>query len=192
MQFSFKKRAANFGVYNNRLENNGPDKKVKAIDLPFEFQMKPKEIDMVVPTNGVPLSQFLFGDNLRKPELQTHLLSPLKVQRKPEHIELVIYDDGIDKRKCMRFKDTTVKDPTIVIDQDGTPYLTGKFQIHPNGQLQRISDNIEGQTREFECRATQPELFDEKEEEEDEPAGEQQDFMDSPDKGDKDEDDDED
>lgn len=166
MKFDFRKRQCNFGVFNNRMENNGPDVKVKAIDLPFQIKLKPKELDMVVPTNGVPLSQFLFGDDLRKPELQTHLLSPLKVQRKPEHVELVIYDGGgVDKRKVMRFKDTKVKDPTITIEQDGTPYLSGKFQIHPDGMLQRISDNVEGQTLEFECKATQPELFDKPDEE---------------------------
>lgn len=193
MKFDFKKRQCEFGVFNNRRENEGQEKlKRKAIDLPFRFQIKPKELDMVAPTNGVPLSQFLFGEDLRKPELQTHLLSPMKVQRKPEHIDLQIFDD-VDKRKVMRFKDTKIKDPTVEIEQDGTIYLTGKFQIHPDGLLDRISDTVEAQTVQFECKATQPELFDapgDGEEGEDGDGGAQGDLMGDPSKEGEEEDDD--
>lgn len=160
MQFDFQKRQAEFGVWNNRRENEGQEKaKVKAIDLPIRIQIKPRELDMLVPTNGIALSMFLFGDDLRKPELQTHLLSPMPVYRKPEHVKISIYDDGVDKRKVLTFDDCKVKDPKIEFDQDAI-FLNFKAQIHPGKHLQRINDNVESQTRFFECKATQPELFD--------------------------------
>jgi hypothetical protein len=87
------------------------------------------------------------------------LLSPLPVRRKPEHIALTIYDDGVDKRKKLTFTDCKVKDPTLEFE-DTTIFLVGKFQIHPGPHLQRINDNIENKTLQMECEATQPELFD--------------------------------
>lgn len=165
MKYDFAKRACEFGVFNNRLENMGPDQKRKAIDLPMKWQIKPKELDMLVPAQGTLLSQFLFGDDLRKPVLQCPLLSPLKVQRKPEHITLTIYDDGVDKRKKLTFTDVSIKDPILEFD-DETIFLKCKAQLHPDGMLQRINDNVEGKTLQFECKATQPELFDQDSEDE--------------------------
>lgn len=163
MKFDLSMRAAEFGGFNNRWERNGPEQKTKAIDLPFRVQVKPRELDMLVPAQGTKLSTFLFGSNLRKPQLQCPLLSPLPVRRKPEHIALTIYDDGIDKRKKLTFTDCKVKDPTLEFE-DTTIFLVGKFQIHPGPHLQRINDNIENKTLQMECEATQPELFDNEDE----------------------------
>jgi len=160
MKFDFNRRQASFGVFNNRRERHGPDEKVKAIDLPVRHPIKPKELDMLAPTNGVKLSTFLFGDNLRKPELQTHLLSPLAIHRKPEHISVTIFDTPTDKRRGMTFKDAKVKDPHVVIDEGGVPFVEYKFQFEPGEHLQRLSDRVECQTLEFECYAEAPELFD--------------------------------
>jgi hypothetical protein len=190
MLFDIKRRQAEFGVFHNRRENEGEKKAVtKAIDLPVKIQLKAKELDMLVPTNGIPISQFLFGADLRKPELQTHLLSPICVYRKPEHVEVAIFDDGVDKRKVMRFKDCKIKDPYIEFDQTSI-FLSFKVQMHPGNLLQRISDNVESQKRDFECKATQPELFDEKGEDDEGKGGTQADPMGSPDE-EQDEDDDE-
>lgn len=166
MKYDFKRRPAEFGVFRNRREKetDGSERsKLKAIDLPVRIQIKPTELDMLVPTNGVKLSEFLFGDNLRKPELQVMLLSPMKVYRKPEHLRLTIYDDGVDKRKLMTFQDCRVENPQIEFDEN-TVYLTFKVEVHPGANLQRISDNVEGQIRDFECKAMQPELFDDPDE----------------------------
>lgn len=160
MKFDIKKRASEFGGFNNRWERNGPEQKVKGIDLPFKVKLKPTELDMIAPAQGLPLSTFLYGTDLRKPQLQCPLLSPLAIQRKPEHITLTIYDDEVDKRKKITFTDCKVKDPTLEFDEDSI-FLCGKFQLHPGPHLQRINDNIENKTLQMECRATQPELFDE-------------------------------
>lgn len=174
MKFDLKRRPAEFGIFRNRREKETDQSergKLKAIDLPVRIQIKPTELDMLVPTNGVPLSTFLFGPDLRKPELQVMLLSPLKVFRKPEHLRISIYDDGVDKRKVITFNDCRVEKPQIEFDES-TVFLTFKVEIHPGNQLQRISDNVEGQIRDFECKAMQPELFDAESGDEDEEDGE--------------------
>lgn len=184
MKYDFKRRPAEFGVFKNRREKDpGNDEpgKLKAIDLPVRMQIKPKELDMLVPTNGVPLSQFLFGPDLRKPALQTPLLSPMKVFRAPEHLKISIYDDKVDKRKVLTFTDCRVETPYLEFDETKV-FLCCKVEIHPGNQLQRVSDNVEGQVCDFECKAMEPELFDNAEEEEPE-GGEddgQQPLMDDP------------
>lgn len=184
MKFDLKRRAAEFAVYKNRREketDQTDSRELKAIDLPVRVQLKPKELDMLVPTNGIPLSQFLFGDDLRKPELQVLLLSPLKIYRKPEHLRITIYDDTVDRRKLMTFNDCRVENPYIEFDEN-TVFLNFKVEIHPGQHLQRISDNVEGQVRDFECKAMQPELFDQADQDEDgaEEAGTQGELMGAP------------
>lgn len=179
MKFDFNRRQCEFGVFNNRRENHG-DSRVKVIDLPAKFPIKVKELDMVCPTQGIPLSKFLYGENSRKPALQTHLLSPMKVHRRPEHLTLTIYDNPSDKRKAMSFKEVRVKDPVLEFDDQGQIYVTCKFQFEPGVSFERINDNVEDRVVEFECRADQPELFDQDEEggEEDEEYDEgQQSFV---------------
>lgn len=183
MKFDLKRRKAEFGVFRNRREKDAGAtevNKLKAIDLPVRVQIKPKELDMLVPTQGVPLSEFLFGDDLRKPALQCHLLFPLKVFRKPEHLKIQIFDDAIDKRKQMTFADCRVENPQIEHDGDAL-FLTFKVEIHPGNLLQRISDNVESQACDFECKATQPELFEKADEGDGEGEDGQQSFMDNPD-----------
>lgn len=193
MRFDFKKRPAEFGVFKNRREKDTGDEepgKLKAIDLPVRLQLKPKELDMLVPTQGVPLSQFLFGDDMRKPALQTTLLSPMKVYRAPEHLKISIYDDRVDKRKVMTFPDCRVENPHLEFDETKV-YLCFKVEIHPGNQLQRISDNVEGQVCDFECKATQPELFDSADDDEGAQGGEgQQPLMGDPEEGNNHDDDD--
>lgn len=193
MKFDYGKRAGIFGGFNNRWENNGPEQKRKAIDLPCRWQIKPKELDMLAPAQGVALSQFLFGEDLRKPALQCMVLSPMKIHRHPEHVALTIYDDGVDKRKKLTFTDVKVKDPVLEFDQDAI-FVSCKFQFYPDGLLQRISDNVENQTLQFECKATQPELFDtpDEEEGEDGDGGQQQPLMGTPNDEEDDDDDDDD
>lgn len=173
MKFDFTKRPAEFGGFNNRWENMGAGgEKRKAIDLPARWQVKiGKELDMVVPT-GVPgavkFSNFLYGPNLRKPCLTTHVLGPMKVHRKPEHIKLTVQDYELDARKQMTFEDVSVKDPVLEYEEDKV-YLSCKFQIHPTiEQFARLAENVETKTRNFECYSTQPELLDQGDDEEEE------------------------
>lgn len=198
MKFDFKRRSTEFGVFRNRREKEqqGTEvSKLKAIDIPVRHRIKPKELDMLVPTQGTPLSEFLFGPDLRKPALQCPLLFPIKVYRKPEHLKVSIYDDGVDKRKVMTFADCRVETPMIECDGDADSlFLTYKIEIHPGNQLQRISDNVEAQVCDYECKATQPELFDENKEDDEgeeggsdgQQGGQQVDLMSNPDEQDDD------
>jgi hypothetical protein len=188
MKFDIPRRPTEFGGFNNRWENMGSGgEKRKAIDLPFRVQVKiGKELNMLVPT-GVPgsvsFSTFVYGKNPRKPNRTTHVLSPLKVHRKPEHIKVMIYDHELDKRKWLTFDDVTVKDPLLELEEDKV-YLSGKLQIHPTiEQFARLAENVETKTREFECYATAPELLDQ-EDEEDEEDDDQADIEDDDEEGD--------
>ena len=116
---------------------------------------------MWVPAQGVPLSVFLFGNNKRKPELQTPVLFPLKVYRHPEGVLLKIYDT----KAGLTFDDVKIKDPVITIDLDENMEIAYKLQFHPGKHLQRISDSVEEKVCEFECEAQQEELFGQAEEE---------------------------
>jgi hypothetical protein len=166
-KFKFRKRQGQFEAFNNRLERHGPEERVKAIDLPVRHGITPRELDMLVPAQGVPLSQFLFGDNLRKPELQTPVLFPLKVYRKPEHILFTVYDGK--GKKGLTFDDVKVKDPVVTIDLDENMQISYKLQFHPGHHLQRISDSVEGRICEFEVEAQQEELFGQASEEDEDP-----------------------
>lgn len=178
MKFNFKRRDAQWGVFNNRRERHG-EEKIKAIDFPAYFPVTVKELDMLVPSQGVLTSEYLYGTNKRKPQLQTFVLSPMRVARRPEGIILVIYDDPSKKDKSMKFDEVGVKDPVLTLEEDGIIYLGCKFQIHPGNLFSRLSDNVEAQTRAFECRSSRPELFEQPDEEEEAPAaGEQTDLED--------------
>lgn len=164
MKFKFKRRQGKFGTFHNRNEYDGPEHRKKAVDLPVRHPIRPAELDMLVPAQGVPLSVFLFGNNKRKPELQTPVLFPLKVYRHPEHVLLTIYDNG-PKGKGLTFDDVKVKDPVVTIDLDENMEISYKLQFHPNKHLQRISDTVEEHVCEFEVEAQQEELFGQPEEE---------------------------
>lgn len=175
MKFDFSRRPAEFGGFNNRWELMGSGgEKRKAVDLPARWQVKiGKELTMVVPTGtpgAVSFSTFMYGKNPRKPNRTTHVIGPLKVQRKPEHLKVIIYDVQLDNRKQMTFEDVTVKDPVLELEEDKV-YLSCKLQIHPTSeQFLRLNDNVETKQRDFECFATQPELLPDEEEEEEEDA----------------------
>lgn len=175
MKWDYDRREAEFGTFKNKWEKSegGEAKKRKAIDLPVRHPLRPKELDMIVPPGkeGGKLSTFLYGPNLRKPQLQTHLLTPLPIARKPEHITFTIYDSATDKRKHMTFEGCLVKDPELDL-QDTTPYVSYTLKIFPTfAEFQRIAENVENRTCEFDCRAAQPELFEPKADDEDEADG---------------------
>jgi hypothetical protein len=164
MKFDFDRRQGEFGTFKNRWEKPEEQgaKKKKTIDLPVRIPLRPKELDMLVPpgADGQKLSRFMYGENLRKPQLQTHLLSPMLVHRKPENISFTIYDVPNDKRKSMTFEQVLIKDPKLDF-QDTTPYLSFVAKIQPTWeQFLRIGENVENCTCDFDCFATAPELFD--------------------------------
>jgi hypothetical protein len=156
MKFNLGPRNAEFGTFNNRAENHG-DAKVKAIDLPVKIAITMKELDMIVPLQTGKFSEVIYD---KKKNLQTFVLSPMYVSRKPEKIAIQIWDHETDDKKVLVVKDTKVKDPTIVFEDKGVMYLTFKVQISSvsTKDLDRIIDNIENKTRKFKCIAEAPEL----------------------------------
>ncbi|TMK82959.1 MAG: hypothetical protein E6G57_16595 [Actinobacteria bacterium] len=164
MKFKVPRRQGKFGTFHNRNEYDGPEKRLKAVDLPVRHPLKPRELDMVIPVieGGIPTSQFLFGKNLRKPELTTPLLFPLQIHRSPEGIRFRVFDT----KAGLTFDDVKIKDPLVItIDLDQNMEIAYKLQFHPGKHLQRISDNVEEHVCEFEVEAQQEEMFGQAEEE---------------------------
>lgn len=196
MQFTFSRRSWEFGVFRNRIENPGSDKKHKAIDLPFRMALKPRDLDMLIPAQGVRFSEFLLGSNLRKPALQTSVLPKVLIARTPT-ILLTIFDSPADKRKHMSFEDVLVKSLYIEVESDGSLWLHGLVKILPaKNDLQRINDKVEDQTLECECKESQPELEFEETAAADDDQGDgtegQADLMEDPDGEDEEEEEDDD
>ena len=169
MKFDFTKRSAAIGKINLREEHHGDDKKL-AVDVPLRFAITMKEFDMVAPCQGVKLSKILFDEKKRP---VTHLLSPLSIHRKPEHITLTIYHHQLEeaKRKLV-FKDVTIKGISIEIEDGGTLTLDCKAQFRPTAKDREHLIDCMGESRNFECFATQAELFQKEEDEEGEEAEE--------------------
>jgi hypothetical protein len=173
VKFTFDRRAAEFGTFANKIEDPNTDKRHKVINLPVRYSVKRKELDMLVPANGVPLSEFLLGSNKRKSVLQVSVLGKIPIARLPT-VNLTIFDGGSDKRKQLSFTEILVKSPTLIIEPtDGSVWLRAILKIVPGNNLQRIADNVEGRTLDFECEESAPELFDTKDEEEEDDTKDQ-------------------
>lgn len=176
MRFNFSTRVCQFGTFNNRNEFDGPEARVKAIDLPMTFSVRHNELDMLIPAEddgGPAFSEFLF----REKHLRAFVLSPLKIYRKPEDIHLtIIYGTSGARAKEyeLEFKDVTIKDPVLNISiEDGKMTLTCKAQIHPGRHLQAIVDNVEMQACRFKCKSVQEELLDKDRTDDDDEGGDE-------------------
>lgn len=167
MNFKFPKRNATFGdAFKNRPKKEGGE---KTITLKVSHSVSPKELDMLIPVatdESVLVSHFLFGEDKKKPALQTYVMFPLQVNRHPEAIEVTIFD----QKTPLKFDKVDVTDIIIDIDEDGKKMTASyNLQIHPGKSLQRISEYIEGNTIGYSCVNTQEELFGEEAEEREEP-----------------------
>lgn len=158
MKFTVKKRVAEIGVLNLRTEKNGPQK-VPACDLPLRWKVSKAngnaEINMIFPSNGIQLSEFLFD---KDGKLQTHVASPLAVHRKPENIRLKIFDYELDPKKFLTFENVTFKSIKLEIEPDGDAYCSVTAQFHASDKDYERLVRIMDQTRKIECRLLQPEL----------------------------------
>lgn len=154
MEFNFNKRPAQFGTFNNRNEFEGKATRKKAIDLPVTHSVSPDELDMLIPVQGIPASEFFFGTS-KKPQLQVNVLFPFKVHREPEDATIVIYDMAGNP---MEFDHVKVKELILSVDLKGAMLLKYKVQFRPGRLLQRISDNVEEKAMAFEIESAQVDL----------------------------------
>ena len=156
MKFDIGPRNAEFGTFNNRAENHGDDK-VKAIDLPVKIAITLKELDTIVPLQTGKFSATIYD---KKKNLQTFVLSPMYIARKPEKITIEIADHETDEKKLLVIKETRIKDPAITFEDKGVMYLTFKVQMSKISlkDLERIIEGVENKTRKFQCWAEAPEL----------------------------------
>lgn len=157
MKFDVGPRQAEFGVFNNRAEKHGQDK-VKALDLPFKIGVTMKELDVIIPLQNGKFSEMIFD---KKKNLQTFVLSPLVVNRKPENISVEIYDiEARANAKPLVLKECKIKDPVLTFEDKGTVYLSGKIQVSNVAvkDVERIIEGVENKTRKMQFWANSPEL----------------------------------
>lgn len=155
MNFKFPKRNATFGAaFKNRAKKAGGE---KTITLKVSHSVSPKDLDMLIPTQGVLTSEFLFGADYKiKPALQTYVLFPIYINRKPEGVTVTIHD----QKAPLKLEKVDITDIVVDIDEDGKKLvLSYNMQLHPGKNLQRISEYIEGNTLGYQCVNTQEELF---------------------------------
>lgn len=157
MKFDFSKRSCVIGKINLRNEFHGEDR-VIAMDIPLAFAITFEELDMVVPCQDVKLSKILFDSKKR---LVTHLLSPISVHRKPEHISVTVYDKQLrEKDTSLKFEDVTIKDIKVDLEDGEKLTLRCKAQLRPSPDKRERLIDVMGESRNFECFSAQPELFD--------------------------------
>lgn len=177
MKFKLGKRLAEFGKFNNRLESHGAEK-VKAIDLPVSVAINTRDLDMLVPCQGVKFSDAIYEKRGKKHYLRTFVLSPLPVHRKPENLDVTIWDQELDEKKKIDFAGAKLKDPKVTFEDEGVMRLEFTLQLSKvsTDTLSRIVDNVEAKTRHIQIDAKQSELFDtenDKDEDEDEDGDEE-------------------
>lgn len=186
MKFSFSRRNAKIGVLNTRNEKHGKEAKVPAADLTIKFPLKLAELDtvVIVATDDMPkFSEVLFDD---KGNLLTNMISPLKVNRKPEGLYIAIFDkelptgtktrggkgkknqkpSGIDPATALEFDACKAKDITLELGSGPNIMLSFKVALHPNDKDWARLINIMEQEREVVIEARQEELFGEDADEE--------------------------
>jgi hypothetical protein len=192
MKFQFTRRNAKIGVLNTRNEKHGKEAKVPAADITIKFPLKLAELDTVVitATDDMPkFSEVMFDE---KGNLLTNMISPLKVNRKPEGLYIVIFDkelptgtktrgakakkgqkaNGVDPATALEFDACKAKDITLELGSGPNLMLSFKVALHPNDKDWARLINIMEQEREVLIEARQEELFgddaDDDEEEENE------------------------
>ncbi len=186
MKFQFNRRVATIGVLNTRNEKHGKTEKVPAADITVKFPLKLAELDTVVisSTEDMPkFSEVLFD---KKGNILTNMISPIRVNRKPEGLYLVIFDkelpsgtktrggagkkraNGIDPATALEFDGCKAKNIAIEVGSGPNIILSFTVQLHPTDKDWARLVNIMEQQREIVIEARQEEMFGEQNEEEEE------------------------
>ncbi len=175
MKFQFNRRMAKIGVLNTRNEKHGKEKKVPAADVTIRFPLKLDELDTVVitSTDDMPaFSEVIYDEN---GNLLTNMISPLKVNRKPEGLYFVIFDkelptgakkakgkqkaNGIDPARALEFDACKAKNITLELGSGPNIILSFTLGLHPTDAQWARLINIMEQDREIIVEARQEELF---------------------------------
>lgn len=178
MKFVFSRRLAKIGVLNTRNEKHGKEKKVPAGDITIRFPLKIEELDTVVITNpDMPkFSEVMFDE---KGNLLTNMISPLKINRKPENLYVVIFDkelpggasraakkgrksqksNGIDPARALEFEPVKGTNVTLELGSGPNIVLSFTIQLHPSDSDWARLVKIMEQDREVLIDQKQEEMF---------------------------------
>lgn len=176
MRFRLRERNGQFGKLNTRPELAGsdPEDSTTAVDLPVRWKGAKREFDMLVPAmDGAKASAFYWNEHKA---LNYPHIARLTLDRKPENLEVTIYDQATARAKPLIFKGVTGKNIVVLSEDKYAIEVNMMLQLHPDEdtELPRLA-RLMNRTRKFEIIATQDELLpgeDDDEEEEDGGQGE--------------------
>jgi hypothetical protein len=170
MRFKFPRREFLIGKLNLRAELHG-DEHVPAVDIPVECDGTKRDLDMLVRAQEGKFSDMIYGENgvLLVPDI-----SPLRLSRKPENLQVIIHDQLTARGKSLTFESCKAKDIEVILGPKHKLKITFKLQLNidPDRDSARLV-RIMGEKREMEIVATQDDLFDTDEKDEDDDAPEQ-------------------
>jgi len=160
------------GKLNTRNELHGKDK-VPAVDIPISFRGTKRDIDRFIPVQDGKFSDIAYeGGAFLFP-----YLSPLKVHRKPEGLDIRMY--GIDlKKPYLSFSGGKLKNIEITFNNRHEIQVTGTLQVEIDAERDaaRLIKMMDTDC-DIEFEATQEEMFgaaEDEEEEEEEPGDQPQ------------------
>lgn len=189
MRFKVSKRKGTFGKLNTRNENHGTEK-VPAADISITYTGTKRDLDLLIPLQDKRKISDVFYDE--HGHLQVPFMNPIKLQRTPENVTAVFWDQATNSKKPLEFESCRIKNIQVTLNDKRNVEVTLLVQLHDDperdtARLRRLAD----QDREFSLESMQEEIFDEEPEDE-EDGGQEELDVDSEEEEEEEEEEDED
>lgn len=170
-KFQIALREAHVGKINARLEKHG-DENMPATDIPVTFRGTKRDLDMLVPLQEGKFSDLIYSKDGHC--LIPHL-SPLTVHRKPEGLDIQIFDQATKKSTPLRFTEAKAKSITIELGKKHELIIcmTLQVQVDPEAQAARLYRLMDSK-RDLKIESSQQDWIDTEEGDGEEEEGAQQ------------------
>lgn len=124
--FNLTKRDAEIGVFNNRVEMHG-DEEVPAIDLPVTVGLNLDEMRALVPSSeDATIVDVIFNEN---GEVVIPVVNPMTIHRKPEDLQVTLYDSPTTPKNTLVFNEVKVKSMKLEFRSGFVGQLSMKLQL---------------------------------------------------------------
>lgn len=156
-KFQISLREVHVGKINARLENHG-EEKMPATDIPIKFRGTKRDLDMLVPLQDGKFSDLIYSEDGHC--LIPHL-SPLEVHRKPEGLDITIFDQATKRSAPMRFVEAKAKSIKIELGKkfELEISMTLQVQVDPEAQASRLYRLMDAK-RELKIESSQEDWID--------------------------------
>jgi hypothetical protein len=188
MAFNFSRRTAQIGVWKNLYTKKGEDY-VSGLDLPIIFTLKEKDLEVIVPTPQASEGEAQFFSLLEfffdaEGKFLYPYLSPLKIHRTPDDLDVTIWDADSDDRRKLVLNNVRAKKVEYSAQSGAGVYgsLAMVLEIRglsPGDHVRFIE--MQKRSRDLSIKATQDDLFERKEDAPNPPeeGGEEQQTLDA-------------